>query len=175
MTENQKLAEALKPCPFCGSDALLQSSRDGEIYFVRCVKWAEGCMGASINSYNETDCTSQWNTRALSPLRDSSNEAYCDNEGKEGEAGESDKVVALDWMQKMEAYPAHKLYVPEPARRFFRSAISPTPSLEAAVKALEILDDKEDRIQLNGAVSFTIADVAVFRSVLEAINGKRAG
>jgi hypothetical protein len=54
----------LLPCPFCGSDAKLSYSRDGEVCNVRCVNWGKDCLGAGANCYATVDAIASWNRRA---------------------------------------------------------------------------------------------------------------
>lgn len=66
MAENKKAIE-LKPCPFCGGEAELDS--DDLCYWVNCKK-----CGASVDtSYIEEDVAKEWNKRAL--LKQPSGEA----------------------------------------------------------------------------------------------------
>lgn len=62
----------LKPCPFCGSDALLHGDY-GEVegYYVECSR-CNSTLGEHYNAYGEADhrfnsaeqATTAWNTRA---------------------------------------------------------------------------------------------------------------
>jgi len=79
MTAKTEMPE-LKPCPFCGSDGLIYHSRDGEVAFVRCVKWLEGCMGASVTSTEDVDAIKQWNARATSPDLEGPDAVYVDHD-----------------------------------------------------------------------------------------------
>ena len=55
----------LLPCPFCGREAMMSHSRDGEVCNVRCAGWSVGnCLGAGPNCYTEADAVAGWNRRA---------------------------------------------------------------------------------------------------------------
>ena len=66
----------LKPCPFCGSEAVISVSRDGDVCNVRCSKWEPGyCLGAGPNTYSELTAIAAWNARTPDPYRDAIDEA----------------------------------------------------------------------------------------------------
>lgn len=57
--------DALKPCPFCGSPAVLIFGNDGDVCNVRCSQWSVGvCLGAGPNSYHKEKAIAGWNRRA---------------------------------------------------------------------------------------------------------------
>lgn len=58
-------AQELKCCPFCGREAMMSHSRDGEVCNVRCAGWSVGnCLGAGPNCYTEAEAITAWNRRA---------------------------------------------------------------------------------------------------------------
>lgn len=62
--QDQQIRELL-PCPFCGREAMMSHSRDGEVCNVRCAGWSVGnCLGAGPNCYTEAAAVAGWNSRA---------------------------------------------------------------------------------------------------------------
>lgn len=62
--QGQQSREML-PCPFCGREAMMSHSRDGEVCNVRCAGWSVcNCLGAGPNCYTEADAVAGWNRRA---------------------------------------------------------------------------------------------------------------
>lgn len=65
MTAQDQQSRELLPCPFCGREAMMSHSRDGEVCNVRCAGWSVGnCLGAGPNCYTEADAVAGWNRRA---------------------------------------------------------------------------------------------------------------
>lgn len=58
---------SLLRCPFCGSKAKHATSRDGEVFAIRCSMWGEGCMGASSWKDTQDQAANAWNSRAAAP------------------------------------------------------------------------------------------------------------
>lgn len=57
-------AQELSSCPFCGREAMMSHSRDGEVCNVRCAGWSVGnCLGAGPNCYTEAEAITAWNRR----------------------------------------------------------------------------------------------------------------
>lgn len=64
-TPQDQQSRELLPCPFCGREAMMSHSRDGEVCNVRCAGWSVGnCLGAGPNCYTEADAAAGWNRRA---------------------------------------------------------------------------------------------------------------
>lgn len=64
-TAQDQQSRELLPCPFCGREAMMSHSRDGEVCNVRCAGWSVGnCLGAGPNCYTEADAVAGWNRRA---------------------------------------------------------------------------------------------------------------
>ena len=55
----------LLPCPFCGREARISHSGDGELCNIRCTGWNPGdCLGAGPNCYSVDEAVAGWNRRA---------------------------------------------------------------------------------------------------------------
>lgn len=64
-TAQDQQSRELLPCPFCGREAMISHSRDGEVCNVRCAGWSVGnCLGAGPNCYTEAAAVAGWNSRA---------------------------------------------------------------------------------------------------------------
>ncbi|MEG1454887.1 MAG: Lar family restriction alleviation protein, partial [Comamonas sp.] len=64
-TAQDQQSRELLPCPFCGREAMMSHSRDGEVCNVRCAGWSVGnCLGAGPTCYTEADAVAGWNRRA---------------------------------------------------------------------------------------------------------------
>lgn len=54
----------LLPCPFCGREARISHSGDGELCNIRCVGWNPGdCLGAGPNCHSAEEAVDSWNRR----------------------------------------------------------------------------------------------------------------
>jgi Lar family restriction alleviation protein len=84
------MSEELKPCPFCGSDAVMgKIGGFDQFYYVDCTDCETGTGGVD----SETEAADQWNRRAPDPLLDAIHVAVNEAIGGKVAMSEIPKVI----------------------------------------------------------------------------------
>ena len=92
------MSEKLKPCPFCGSDAIMWSWNGGVV--VECSKYNQCCHRASVEGKTEAEAIEKWNHRVERTAKVVHSDVFGDWKNMCGNCFEAGKKMGLFHEQK---------------------------------------------------------------------------